>query len=95
MPLVRFSRERTPKEPRGRGVRITCSRCGDWTRVPRAAAYDGCAPVLCGGCVMDDIDEAVRRRPSPRLYGMEHDLARWTEGEIPTWSNQGRTGSKQ
>lgn len=74
-------RNRHGEAPRRQiGMRITCTRCGEWTRVPTASVRDGCYPVTCGACILDDIQEAVKRRPSPRLFGQELQMGRWYGG---------------
>jgi hypothetical protein len=66
------------------GLRHPCQRCGEMFRVPYAVLYSGCQPVICGSCVMDDLDEMTRSRPRISMYS-HHDLdmARWSDGDIP------------
>ena len=78
-----------------RGMMIRCARCEEWTRIPTGDVWHSNSPAICGSCVLDDIIAATTGCPRPRLYGQEINRAKWTEGELPVWSNQGRSKESQ
>lgn len=58
-----------------------CNRCGGVFHAPRGAVLD--AVSVCTSCVRDDEEAALARRPSPRLFGQDIDMYRWTDDPVP------------
>jgi len=70
-----------PRPPRhNKGMLVTCARCEGSIRIPTPDVFSSCAPIICGACVLDDIEEARKRWPRPRPRGQDIDMAKWDEG---------------
>ena len=66
-----------------------CERCTEWCRVPMRDLELG-IHVLCPSCYHDDVAEAKKGVPKSPPKGRTNEYARWHDGDIPEWTNQGR-----